>query len=75
MEIVKSLLSQKSQFDLVEKIKNKNRTRASLFQFSEDGHREIFLSGLGGMYTPIDLYPIKALMIDFVANTTYMCVA
>ena len=42
MEIVKLFLSQKSQFDLVEKIKNKNknRTRASLFQSSEDGKQE-----------------------------------
>ena len=48
MKIVKLLLSQKSQFDLVEKIKNKNkkRTRASLFQSSEDGKQEIFLCGL-----------------------------
>ena len=45
MEIVKSLLSQKSQFDL-EKIKNKNRTRASLFQSTEDGKQEIFLCGV-----------------------------
>ena len=37
-------MSQKSQFDLVEKIKNKNkkRTHASLFQFSEDGKQEIY---------------------------------
>ena len=36
---VKLFLSQKSKFDLVEKIKNKtkNRTHASLFQSSEDG--------------------------------------
>ena len=42
MEIVKSFLSQKSQFDLIEKIKNKNkkRTRASFFQSSEDGEQE-----------------------------------
>ena len=35
---------QKSRFDLVEKIKNeyKNRTRASLFQSSEDRKREFF---------------------------------
>ena len=45
MEIVKSLLSQKSQFDL-EKIKNKNHPRASLFQSTEDGKQEIFLCGL-----------------------------
>ena len=44
MEIVKLSSSQKSQFDLVEKIKNKNknRTRASRFQSSEDGKQEIF---------------------------------
>ena len=38
----------KSQFDLVKKIKNENkkRTRASLFQSSEDGKQEIFLCGL-----------------------------
>ena len=45
MEIVKSLLSQKSQFD-PEKIKNKNRMRASLFQSTEDGKQEIFLCGV-----------------------------
>ena len=45
MENVKLFLSQKSQFDLLEKIKNKNknRTRASLFQSSEYGKQEIFL--------------------------------
>ena len=39
---VKSFLSQKSLTDLVEKIKNKNkkRTCASLFQYSEDGKQE-----------------------------------
>ena len=44
MENVKLFLSHKSQFDLVEKIKNKNkkRTRASLFQSSEDGKQEKF---------------------------------
>ena len=48
MEIVKLFLSQKYQFDLVEKVKNKNksRTRASLFQSSEDGKQEYFLCGL-----------------------------
>ena len=50
MENLKLFLSEKSQFELVEKIKNenknKNRTRASPFQFSEDGKQEIFLSGL-----------------------------
>ena len=48
MKNVKLLLSQKSQFDLAEKIQNKNkkRTRASLFQSSEDGKQEIFLCGL-----------------------------
>ena len=42
VENVKLFLSQKSQFDLAEKIKNKNkkRTRASLFQCSEDGKQE-----------------------------------
>ena len=42
MKYVKLFLSQKSQFDPVEKIKNKNkkRTRASLFQPSEDGKQE-----------------------------------
>ena len=42
---VKSFLSQKSRFDLVERIKNenKNRTRASLFQSSEDGKQEFFM--------------------------------
>ena len=39
MENVKLFLSQKSQFDLVEKMKNKNkkRKRGSLFQSSENG--------------------------------------
>ena len=48
MENVKLFLSQKSQFDLVEKIKNKSKklTRAPLFQSSEDGKQEFFLSGL-----------------------------
>ena len=42
MEIAKSFLSQKSEFDLVEKLKNRNenRRRASLFQSSEDGKQE-----------------------------------
>ena len=45
MENVKLFLSQKSQFDPLEKIKNKNknRTRASLFQSSEDGKQEFFM--------------------------------
>ena len=48
MENVKSFLSKKSQSELVEKIKNKDKnfTRASLFQFSEDGKQEFFLCGL-----------------------------
>ena len=48
MENVKLLLSQKSQLDLVEKIKNrnKNRTHASLFQSSEGRKQENFLCGL-----------------------------
>ena len=52
MENVKLLLSQKSHLDLVEKIKykNKNRTRASLFQSSEDGKQEKFLCGLSMPY-------------------------
>ena len=43
MENVKLFLSQNSKFDLVEKIKNKNkkRTRASRSQSSEDGKQEI----------------------------------
>ena len=42
MENAKLFLSQKSQFDLIEKMKNKNikRTRASLFQSSEAGKQE-----------------------------------
>ena len=40
VENVELFLSQKSQFDLVEQ-KNKNRTRASLSQSSEDGKQEI----------------------------------
>ena len=44
VENVKLLLSKKYQFDLVEKIENKNkkRTRALLFQSSEDGKHETF---------------------------------
>ena len=42
MENIKFVLSKKSPFELVEKIKNKNKngTCASLFQFSEDGKQE-----------------------------------
>ena len=40
MQKVKIFLSQKSQFGLIEKIKNKKRTRASLFQSSEDGKQK-----------------------------------
>ena len=43
VENVKLFLSQKSQFDLVEKIKDKNRMRASLFQSSEEGNKKSFL--------------------------------
>ena len=45
MENVKLFFYQKSQFDLVEKIKNKNknRTRASISQFSEDGKQEFLM--------------------------------
>ena len=45
MENVKLFLSQKSQFYLVEKIKKKNRkrTRALLFQSSEDGKQDFFM--------------------------------
>ena len=41
---VKFFQFQKSQFHLIEQIKNKNkkRTRASLFQSSEDGKQEIY---------------------------------
>ena len=48
VEFVKSFLSQKSQFDPVEKIKNINkyRTCASLFQSLEGGKQDIFLCGL-----------------------------
>ena len=48
MENVKSFLSKRSQSELVEKIKNKDKnfTRASLFQFSEDGKQEFFYVGL-----------------------------
>ena len=55
VDIMKLWLSQIPQFDLVEKIKDKNkkRTRASLFQSSEDGKQEIFLCGLK------DTLPIK----------------
>ena len=40
---MKLFLSQKPQFDLVEKIKNKNKNRTPA---SQDGKQEIFLSGL-----------------------------
>ena len=42
MERVKLFLSQKYQFELVEKIKdiNKKRTRASLFQSAKDGKQD-----------------------------------
>ena len=40
---VKLFLPQKSQFDLAEKIENKNPVRTSLFQSSEDGKQEIIL--------------------------------
>ena len=48
VENVKLFLSQKSRFDFVEEIKNenKNRTRAPLFQSSEDGKQEIFYVAL-----------------------------
>ena len=48
VENVKSFLSQKSQFDIVEKIKNKNknRTRASPFQSPDDGKQEYFYVAL-----------------------------
>ena len=48
MENVKLYFSKKSQFDLVEKTrnKNKNRTRASLFQSLGDEKQENFLCGL-----------------------------
>ena len=55
MENVKLFLSQKSQFDLVEKIKNKKRTRASLFQSSEDRKQEIFLCGLNQSINELSL--------------------
>ena len=51
MENVKLFLSQKSQFNLVEKIKNKNkkRTHASPFQSSDDGkQKKIFMWPLVG---------------------------
>ena len=43
VENIELFLSQKSQFYLVEKIKDKNKkgTRASLFQSSEDGKQNI----------------------------------
>ena len=44
VENVKLFLSQKSQFDLIEKIENKNKKhmRGSLFQSSEDWKQEFF---------------------------------
>ena len=55
METVKLLLSQKSQFKLMEKIKNKNknRTRASLFQSSEDGKQEKHFMWPYGLFLPV----------------------
>ena len=45
-KILRLFLSQKPQFEREEKIKNKNkkRTRASLFQSSEDGKQEIYFT-------------------------------
>ena len=45
VESVKIFLSQKSKYDLSVNMKNriKDRTRASLFQSSEDGKQEFFL--------------------------------
>ena len=40
MENVKLFFSQESQINLVENENNKKRTRASLFQSSEDGKQE-----------------------------------
>ena len=40
VENVQLFFSQKSQFDLVEKMKNKKRMRASHFQSSEDGKQK-----------------------------------
>ena len=58
MENVKSFLSQKSQFDLVENIRNRNkkRTRAALSQFSEDGKQEKNLCGLKNIKGALKLY-------------------
>ena len=55
----KIFLSQKSQCDRVEKLenKNKNRTRASLFQSSEDAKQEFFYVALGVHFTPIHILP------------------
>ena len=52
VENVKLSLSRKSQFDLLEKIKNKDkkRTHASLFQSLEDGKQEIFFNFLHIMW-------------------------
>ena len=48
MENVKLFLFQKSKFNPVQKVKNKdkNRTCASLLQSLDDGIREFFLCGL-----------------------------
>ena len=48
MDIVKPFLYQKSQFDLVErrKDKDKNGTHTSLFKSSEDGKQEFFYVAL-----------------------------
>ena len=56
MENVKLFLSQKSQFDIVKKIRNKNRTRASLFQSSYDGKREYFFMWPRLDYGHISIY-------------------
>ena len=57
----KIILVSKISFDLVEKIKNnnKNRTRASLFQSSEDGKQKKFLCGLNGTHLENTLCPPK----------------
>ena len=47
VENVTLFLSQKSQFDLVEKIKNKNKKRTHhFFKLQRTGNKTIFLCGL-----------------------------
>ena len=52
MENVELFLSEKSQFDLVEKIKNENkyRTRASLLNLQRTGNKKFFYVAIYRFY-------------------------